>query len=76
MITSEIKVNGCLIGFIHIVNQDYTGTPKEMRLKGYRLYTYELFRPEGNNVKRGEIFHITANGFEKLLGLIWEDINK
>ena len=76
MITSEIKVNGCLVGFLYIVNQDYTGTPKEMRRKGYRLYKYEFFRPEKSSIKKGEVFHIAANGFEKLLGLIWEDINK
>ncbi len=65
MLTTEIKVNGTLIGHIYARNIGSVSTIDPSTCQ----YEYEIYYVGRNMTKTGQISHDRGDGFE---GLIWE----
>lgn len=70
MITSEIKVNGNLIGHIKCVNMS------KMNKKDEHLYNVAFYDTNTEIIRQFDIWHMRAEGYERLMFKIWSCINE
>ena len=62
MLTSEIKVNGIMVGCVYAVNKGVS--PEDPR---YTKYKFEYWRPGEGNVAKGTMLHVPSDGIEVLV---------
>lgn len=74
MFTTEIRINGDLIGHVYCHNKGQVKNilPEKQQ---YR-YEYLYYDVELKKLTSGEIFHVRENGIRKLICLILQDVDK
>jgi len=70
MITAEIKVNGCLISHLYIVNKDFL--PGSLTDCTYVYEYYEI----GKDVQRDRITHRKRDGALKLIEIVCKAVGE
>ena len=68
MLTAEVKINGVLLGYAHVVNT------REVQA-GATMYRYEFYRPE-KGVVRGTVLHRREEGAYELVRLIMAELGR
>lgn len=78
MITAEIKINGCLIGYIHLINKINVPTKTDMANSIYDRcqYTGTFFEIESGKSIPLNIRHYRSEGAIKLISLATQQIIK
>lgn len=71
MLTSEIRVNGALIGHIYIVNRGEINFDKT-RVR----YTYEYYEPDEGRLQKGEVVHNPDDGALMLIDKVIKDVTR
>ena len=65
MITTEIRINGIMIGHVYCTNKG-----EIQNMPGRYLYAYEYYRPDEGKIIKGEVFHKREDKAERLLQII------
>ena len=74
MLTAEIKINGCMIGHIYIVNEGELGT------SGIYNYSWEYYKPGSDSPQRvvmsGHTSHTRGEGALTLIKKVVDIVNR
>ena len=71
MLTTDIRVNGALIGHLYIVNRG-----RSEAFENATYYTYEYYEPDEGRLRKGEVVHNPDDGALGLISKVIKDVRR
>ena len=71
MIDFEVRLNGALLGHIHVLNVTHLSPPDK---QGRDTYDYALYEADTSRLRTGSVMHTRSSGYRPLLAAVLDNL--